>query len=178
MKKFTKLFNFILRRNTQNGEKNSDEEAALDMEDEEFLDILDAMAEAKLDEDAKLVFDIENGSADISDGDMLDLYDQQCVADQPADEEGAEEEQKLECENLKTLAAEDHTDADAKERAEIIYRIIRMHKAMANWAHSYISEDTNCNKRDKLVKRISKNRHRMQKKRLAFPTNPLKLKVC
>ena len=90
------------------------------------------------------------------------------------------EDEAEECEGLKEAADElrmNAEDSDKKERAEIIYRIIRMHRAMENWAKTYVAEGKFCDKRAKMIKRVVKNRRRMQRKRRAYPTNPQRLKV-
>ena len=91
-----------------------------------------------------------------------------------------DEDEAEECQGLREAADELRANADdseKKERAEIIYRIIRMHRAMENWAKTYVAEGKFCDKRAKMIKRVVKNRRRMQRKRRAYPTNPQRLKV-
>lgn len=68
-------------------------------------------------------------------------------------------------------------DEEIKERAEIIYRINRMHNAMGNWVRSYVSKGSWCkDKRSNYIRRIEANMRRMQNRRRSYPTNPQKLK--
>lgn len=142
------------------------------MNDDE--DVIDAAASEFLDQEANLAQALESGTETISDNVMDALYNEQCSAANLDDEDEAEE-----CEGLKEAADElrmNAEDSDKKERAEIIYRIIRMHRAMENWAKTYVAEGKFCDKRAKMIKRIVKNRRRMQRKRRAYPTNPQRLK--
>lgn len=142
------------------------------MNDDE--DVIDAAASEFLDQEANLAAALETGTETISENVMDALYNEQCSAANLDDEDEAEE-----CEGLKEAADElrmNAEDSDKKERAEIIYRIIRMHRAMENWAKTYVAEGKFCDKRAKMIKRVVKNRRRMQRKRRAYPTNPQRLK--
>merc|ERR1712176_1381692 len=123
-----------------------------------------------IEQDTQKAMELEEGGS-ITTTDMEDLINEQCGAPSDADDEE-------ECNVLRKATSDleaNEEDEEAKERADIIYRIIKMHKAMANWAESYIA-NVDCDKRKKMINRAKKNRRRMQTKRLAYPTNPLKLK--
>ena len=155
--------------------REEDEEDMVDlsmlMDDNE--DVQDSVAGEYLETEAALANALEAGH-NITQDEMSTLVSDTC--DVSDDSEDAEEE----CSNLRQAAddlRQNGEDEDVKERAEIIYRIIRMHRAMGNWAQTYIADGNFCDKQEKMMRRISKNRRRMQRKRLAYPTNPLKLKV-
>lgn len=137
-------------------------------------DVMDSTANSNLDNEAEVASALDSG-ADLGTDDMDALVNDQCPAENEDDADAAEE-----CEELRNAAEDlrkaDEGDEEAKERAEIIYRIIRMHRAMGNWAETYIADGPYCDKQQKMTKRIIKNRRRMQRKRKAFPTNPSKLK--
>jgi hypothetical protein len=158
---------------------DDEEDHTADINDFDENNVLDANAAENLNAETDLADALENG-ADLSDDDMDDLLDSTCPADlSELDTEEDAEYAKEECEQLRQAADDLHNsagDEETKERAEIMYRIIRMHRAMGNWADTYIADGSFCDKRSKMKKRIVKNRRRMQRKRRAYPTNPLKLK--
>lgn len=157
----------------QSRKRRDEEDDEEDISDfDEVGDIINAAAGALLATETDLANELDAGG-ELTDSDMDDLVHEQCDATDENDADAVEE-----CTDLQQ-AAEDLRSAksdEAKERAEIIYRIIRMHKAMANWAETYIADGPYCDKQSKMVKRTVKNRRRMQKKRKAYPTNPSKLK--
>jgi len=151
----------------KNRTRRSAEEEDLLGDDEE---IINADALSMIEQDTQKAMELEEGGS-ITTTDMEDLINEQCGAPSDADDEE-------ECNVLRKATSDleaNEQDEDAKERADIIYRIIKMHKAMANWAESYIA-NVDCDKRKKMINRAKKNRRRMQTKRLSYPTNPLKLK--
>jgi len=143
-------------------------------------DVVNAAAGTHLDEEADLANQLDAGETEISVGAMDDLVTDQCAA---VESDGEDSDAAEECEDLEAAAEElrsattDEERERAKERAEIIYRIIKMHRAMGSWADGYIADGPWCDKQAKMKKRITKNRRRMQKKRKQYPTNPSKLKV-
>lgn len=161
-------------KNKSRKRREEDEEDMVDlsmlMDDNE--DVQDSEAGQYLETEASLADAMEAGH-NITQDEMSTLVSDTCDVDD--DSEDAEEE----CSTLRQAADDlraNGEDEDVKERAEIIYRITRMHRAMGNWAQTYIADGNYCDKQAKMMKRISKNRRRMQRKRLAYPTNPLKLK--
>lgn len=165
------------QRKAESNRNRREEEERVYEEDEDMImdedtDVQDADANAHLDEEADLANALEEGG-EITGTAMDTLIAETC--DATDDTEDAEEE----CSNLREAADDLRSsgdDEEAKERAEIMFRIIRMHKAMGNWAETYVAQGSFCDKQDKLTRRIKKNRRRMQKKRKAYPTNPTKLK--
>ncbi|CBY25025.1 unnamed protein product [Oikopleura dioica] len=115
--------------------------------------------------------------------DMLEeLYFENCDG---MDANSADRATTEECEDLTDLiknmkeasTQRGALDEEIKERAEIIYRINRMHNAMSNWVRSYVSKGSWCkDKRSNYIKRIEANTRRMQDRRRRYPTNPQKLK--
>jgi len=154
------------RRSLDDGDENEDE--ILNEEEE----ILNEETLREIEIDTQRAIDIEEGAITITTTDMEDLVNQQCSADS-VDEDDAEE-----CDMLRKATSDlqaNEEDEEAKERSEVIFRIIKMHRAYDNWARTYIS-DVDCDKRKKMMTRAKKNRQRMQKKRLLYPTNPQKTK--
>lgn len=143
---------------------------------DESLDALDLDQMGDLTNEANWAQNLEDGSV-ITNNDMDTLINDQCSAEE-IDADDSDDAQE-ECTELRQAAEDlrsDSDDEEAKERAEIIFRIIRMHRAMGNWAKTYVAAGPYCDKQQKMSKRIVKNRRRMQKKRKEYPTNPTKLK--
>lgn len=161
-------------KKAEKAEKNRDRRSEDEDEDEILGDDVDIINEETLtmiDIQAQKAQELEAG-ASITTSDMEDLIHEQC------DAPGADADDEEECNVLRKATSDmqaNEDDEEAKERSEIIFRIIKMHKAMAKWAETYIA-DIDCDKRKKMINRAKKNRRRMQRKRLAYPTNPLRMK--
>merc|ERR1712050_765640 len=162
----------------QQAEKNRQRRSSeIDENEDDILgddeDIINEETLTMIEKEAQKALELEEGGS-ITTSDMEDLINEQCSA--PSDDLDLDDQE--ECKMLRSATDDlqaDESNEEAKERSEIIFRIIKMHKAMANWAETYIA-DVDCDKRKKMITRAKKNRRRMQNKRLAYPTNPLKLK--
>lgn len=158
--------------------RREDEENEEDINDfDEIGDVVDAAAGSHMDEEAVLANQLDAGETEISVDAMDTLVTDQCSAVAGDDVDATEECDDLSsaAEELRSATTDEEREA-AKERAEIIYRIIKMHRAMNTWADGYIPNGPYCDKQPKMKRRITKNRRRMQKKRKQYGSNPTKLK--
>lgn len=127
------------RKNRQNNrtrrEAEENEENILDEDD----GVVDQVARDLIDTELSQV----EGPVNV---DMLEeLYFENCDG---MDAYSADAATSEECEdltdliqNMKEASTQRHAlDEEIKERAEIIYRINRMHNAMGNWVRSYVSK--------------------------------------
>jgi len=162
------------RTRRQNDDLSEDFDDSDDFDED--TDVLDSTASETLLAESDLAEAIEAGG-ELTDTLMDDLINEQCVVDTDDSEDAQEEcaDLRQAAEDLHNSGSDEETE-EAKERADIIFRIIRMHRAMGNWAMTYVAEGPYCDKQQKLSKRIVKNRRRMQRKRKNYPTNPTKLK--
>jgi hypothetical protein len=158
--------------------REDEEDHSEDINDfDETNDVMNAEGVSHLNQESSIADQLDSGETEISVDDMDGLVNDQCASVDNSDADAVEECQELAAatEELRSATTEEERE-EAKERADVMFRIIRMHRAMASWAEGYIATGPFCDKQAKMKKRITKNRRRMQRKRKLFPTNPTKLK--